>query len=82
MALHETRDGPPGRCNKGRAPPLTDVYIDKVLPLGVGAGHRVGIQNSPAGGRTTTADRRRVRGWKPKTSYADRPTVHQKLDHK
>ena len=31
-------------------PSLADVYIDKVLPLGVGAGHRVGIQNPPAGG--------------------------------
>ena len=38
-------------------PSLAGVYIDKVLPLGVGAGHRVGIQNLPAGG-PPTADRR------------------------
>ena len=30
-------------------PSLADVDFDKVLPFGVGAGHRVGIQNRPAG---------------------------------
>ena len=38
-------------------PSLADVTYHKVLPHGVGAGHRVGIQNLPAGG-PPTADRR------------------------
>ena len=38
-------------------PSLADVPYHKVLPHGVGAGHRVGIQNRPAG-RPPTADRR------------------------
>ena len=33
-----------------RGPLITDVYYVKVLPTGGGAGHRVGIQNAPAGG--------------------------------
>ena len=59
---HRTPGGRTGRVKpttgrrvgvtRAARPSLADVYIDKVLPLGVGAGHRVGIQNLPAGGPT------------------------------
>ena len=63
-------------ATRAARPSLADVYIDKVLPHGVGAGHRVGMQNLPTGGPPPQTGQDREKSYNIRVAYDRGALLH------